>query len=261
MPLPKFAVRAAARVKPLVPASLWPTLLATRSLLGDGAILAPAPTGRVLTLSAHPDDDTIGCAGTLALSVLGGAEVTAAMATSGGASIGTALSAAQLMAAREADARRAYNHLGVHDVRFLGLPDGGVEARAADLRLALDRLVAEVNPDVIFVPWALDAHRDHRAVHRALLGIELDPRLQIWSYETWTPLPPNRHVDITPVAATKQAALAEHHTAGQAFDLTALAALSRYRSAHALMGRGEAEGFLVGSPDELRSIVAQVDAG
>lgn len=259
MALPRFVVRAAARAKPLVPDGAWPTLLAARSLAGDAPLLTGPPTGRVLSLSAHPDDDTIGCAGTLALAVRAGATATAAMATSGDASIGSAMDQQDLAAAREADARRAYGHLGVTDVRFLGLPDGHLDDDPAALREALGALVREVRPTTVLVPWALDGHRDHRAVHRALLACDLDRDLEVWGYEVWTPLPPNRHVEITAAVDAKRAALAEHRTASAAFDVASLAALSRYRAGHALMGRGEAEAFLVGTPDELRRLLDQLD--
>lgn len=259
MPLPKFVVRAATRGRPLVPASAWPTLLAARTLAGDGPVLSGPPRGRLLSLSAHPDDDTIGCGGTLALATQAGSAVTAAMATSGGASIGSRLTAQELAAARESDARRACARLGVHDVRFLGFEDGNLAASHDELVAALEAILVEVSPDAVFVPWAWDGHRDHQALHRAVLDLPGRGELELWSYETWTPLPPNRHVDVTSTHDRKQQALDEHATAAEAFDLHALASLSRYRSAHTLMGRGHAEAFLVSTLDDMRHLVARID--
>lgn len=257
MPLPRFAVRAAARAKGAVPESAWPALLAVRSLTGQGPILGPAPKGRILTLSAHPDDDTIGAAGTLALATQAGAQVTAVVATNGEASVGTGKSPALVGHARTDDARAAFMHLGIDDVRFLDRPDGALEDDT-DLTALLAEVLRDVQPDVIFVPWRLDGHADHQALHQALLATSMDEAVELWCYETWAPLPPNRAVNITRTADRKAAALAAHETASEAFDITALAALSRYRSAHVLRGRGEAEAFLVMSPGEARALHERV---
>jgi hypothetical protein len=79
---------------------------------------------------------------------------------------------------------------------------------------------------------------------RALASSGLAPDTQVWAYETWTPLPANRIVDITAAFSAKEAAVAAHVTAHLAFDVGATLGLNRYRSVHGLMGRGYAEGFL-----------------
>src|SRR5581483_6312829 len=102
----------------------------------------------------------------------------------------------------------------------------------------------------IFVPWFLDGHGDHRALSEAVQLAE--PDAELWGYETWTALPANRMVDVTRVWPRKESAIACHVTAAQAFDLRAGLGLNRWRSLHGLMGRGYAEGFLVGRVDDWR---------
>ena len=112
------------------------------------------------------------------------------------------------------------------------------------LAAALAELVTRLAPDVLFVPWFADGHADHGACTRGLARAGLPSGLEVWGYETWTPLPANRIVDITGVVEAKEAALAAHETAYLAFDIGATLGLSRYRSVHGLMGRGYAEAFL-----------------
>lgn len=238
-------MRAVARTKPLVPASAWPLLTTMRSLVGDGPVLADPTCRRALVLAAHPDDETAGCGGAMLLLADAGATVEVAVATSGERTAGSPYPTEETARRRQADARRAIELLGARSPRFLGYPDGAlpdhVDALADDLR----GLVADVAPDAIFLPWFLDGHPDHRAVADALGRAGVAPSVELRGYETWTPLPANRHVDITKVFARKEAALAAHETAHLGFDVGAILGINRYRSAYATIGAGYVEGYLV----------------
>jgi LmbE family N-acetylglucosaminyl deacetylase len=111
------------------------------------------------------------------------------------------------------------------------------------------------------MPWFLDGHPDHEALSDALaLDGDLPPELEIWGYETWAALPPNRLIDITETFALKEKALAAHETAHHALELTAQLGLSRWRSMHAQMGRGYAEAFLALPANEYRELTKQARA-
>ncbi|HVM54658.1 MAG TPA: PIG-L family deacetylase [Acidimicrobiales bacterium] len=245
MRLPRPLVRAVARAKPLVPASAWPLLTTMRSLAGAGPLLADPSFRRVLVLAAHPDDETTGCGGAMALLADHGAVVDIAVATSGDATAGAPFPPEETARRREAESRRAAELLGARSPRFLAHPDGAlpdhVDALAADLR----GLVADLAPEAIFLPWFLDGHPDHQAVYRALRQAPVPDDVELWGYETWTPLTANRHVDITRVFARKEAALAAHETAHLGFDVSSILGLNRYRSAYATVGAGYVEGYLV----------------
>ena len=245
MRLPRAVVRAVARTKPLVPDAAWPVLTTFRSLVGDGPILATPPFRRVLVLAAHPDDETAGCGGTIALLADAGATVEVAIATSGEGTIGADLSPGEVARRREAEARRACGVLGARPPRLLSHRDGALPDALDALARDLGALVADVSPEAIFLPWFLDGHRDHQALGRALERAGVPDGVELWGYETWTPLPANRHVDITSAFARKESALAAHETAHLGFDVSAILGINRYRSAYASIGRGYVEGFLV----------------
>lgn len=236
--------RLLARGKPLVPPALWPLLLTLRSVAGDGPLVGLPAFRRVLAVAAHPDDESIGCSGTLALLADSGAEITVVFATNGEATIGAATDPAETGRRRAAEARAACRLLGVSDTRFLGHPDGRLPGLTGRVGAELGLLVAETLPEVLLVPWFLDGHPDHQALTTALGHAGPLDGVEVWGYETWTPLPANRIVDVTRVIDRRRAALAAHVTAAQAFDLEAMGSLARWRSVHGLMGRGYAEAFL-----------------
>ena len=233
-------VRAVARVKPRVPEAAWPVLTSLRSLVGDGPVVGTPSFERVLAVAAHPDDETIGCGGLLALLADAGAEVHVCFATDGEATIGASSSATEVAVHRRHEAEAACAVLGTRPPRFLGLPDGALASCLDELRGELRVLVEELRPQALIAPWELDGHADHQAVHAALPS-----DIEVWGYETWTPLPPTWVVDVSAVYERKERALACYETAHQAFDVSAMLALNRYRSVHGLMGRGHAEAYFV----------------
>ncbi|MGH9094569.1 MAG: PIG-L deacetylase family protein [Acidimicrobiales bacterium] len=246
------------RLRPVAPPGAWRAILAARSLVGRGpVVVAPAPR-RALVVAPHPDDETIGCGGTLAGLAARGTDVRVVIATSGEASVAApGAGASATAAARRAEATAACAVLGVPPPTFLGLPDGALEDHVGQLATLLATEVAGLDPQAIFVPWPLDDHPDHRAVPAALARIEVRPDVEIWGYEVWSALPANRIVDVSASWDTKVRALACHAAAHGTFDPSAHLALQRWRSLFGLDGRGHAEAFLVMGVDDLRQVLAE----
>ena len=253
-------VRAVARVKPLVPDRAWPLLTMLRSLTGDQPILATPTFRRVLVLAAHPDDETAGCGGVMALLTDAGATVEIACATRGEATAGSPFPTEETARRRQEDGRRAAALLGARAPRFFSYPDGDLAAHVDALAADLRALVADVEPEAIFLPWFLDAHPDHQAVGRALERAGVPDGVELWGYETWTPVPANRHVDITDVFARKETALAAHETAHLGFDVSSILGINRYRSAYATVGVGYVEGYLAAPAPEWFALASKVRA-
>jgi LmbE family N-acetylglucosaminyl deacetylase len=245
MSLPRPLARLVARAKPRIPAAVWPTLLALRSLPGDGPVIGLPAFDRALVLVAHPDDESIACAGTMALLADRGADVTLLAATEGEATIGSPHDPAETGRRRRAELERSAAILGA-SVECLGLPDGHLHEHRPTLADALAAAVGRLSADVIFAPWIGDGHRDHRAVAFALadaLG-RSTVDVQVWGYETWAAVPHNRLVPIEDAMDRKRASVAVHETASLAFDLSSGLGLSRWRAMHGLLGEGHGEAFL-----------------
>jgi len=197
-------------------------------------VLDDAEIARVLVFTAHPDDVDFGAVATVALWTDAGLEVTYCVVTDGDAGgQDEGFPRAEVPALRRAEQVAAAKCVGVHDVRFLGYPDGRVEA-TLDLRRDLARVIRQVRPDRVVCPnpernYARTgaSHPDHRAVGSAALDAvypdarnpfaftELRDRegLAPWVVrEVWISgsLNPNRFVDVTAAFGRKIAALRAH---------------------------------------------------
>jgi LmbE family N-acetylglucosaminyl deacetylase len=92
-------------------------------------VLDDAEIGRILVFTAHPDDVDFGAAGTIAKWTDAGLEVTYCLVTDGDAGGSDEdFPRTEMPALRRAEQIAAAKRVGVHDVRFLGYPDGRVEA-------------------------------------------------------------------------------------------------------------------------------------
>jgi len=139
-------------------------------------VLDDADIARILSITAHPDDVDFGTAGTIARWTDAGIEVIYCVVTDGDAGeVDEGVPRAEVHALRRAEQVAAAKCVGVHDVRFLGYPDGRVEA-TLDLRRDLARVIRQVRPDRVVCPSPERnyarmgaSHPDHRAVGSAAL--------------------------------------------------------------------------------------------
>ena len=127
---------------------------------------------RFLFIGPHPDDIEIGAGATAARLAADGKDVCFLIATDGRFGLGNApegTTPETLVPIRKDEAIRSAAHLGVTDVRFLGLSDGGFYGYAS-LRDGIAKTVGEFQPDVIFAPdpcVTSETHRDHLNVGEA----------------------------------------------------------------------------------------------
>jgi len=222
-------------------------------------VVAAPFVSSALFVGAHPDDETTVAGGTIALIAGAGGQVDVLLATAGEATAGANLKSSRVAELRREEARAACAILGARDPVVLDYPDGTVAEHIEDFAGEVARQIERTQPDVILVPWWLDGHPDHQAAAAAVALATVPASTEIWSGETWTPLAPNRLVDITETLEMKRAAIAAHRTAGEAIDLEALLGLNRYRSLRGLGGVGYAEAFVVTDPSSHRAIVGRLD--
>jgi LmbE family N-acetylglucosaminyl deacetylase len=197
-------------------------------------VLEDSEVSRILVITAHPDDVDFGAAGTVARWTGAGTEVSYCIVTDGDAGGSDhSISRPEMATLRRAEQTAAAKHVGVDTIRFLGYPDGRLEA-TIELRKDLARVIRQVRPDRLMCPSPernyarLGAsHPDHRAAGSAALdAVYPDARnpfafpdllgeegLDAWIVrEVWvsgTPAP-NHYVDITEVFSRKVAALRAH---------------------------------------------------
>lgn len=164
---------------------------------------------RALVLSPHPDDEVLGCGGTMARIIGQGGTVEVAIVTRGRAPRFDPAQVARV----HAEAKRAHEMLGIAETHFLDFPAAELDCvPRADLNHAISAVVASVRPDTLFVPFAGDLHFDHGLVFEAAM-VAARPRGTVYprriiAYETvsetnWSApgiapaFHPNFFVDIT----------------------------------------------------------------
>ena len=198
----------------------------------------------VLVVGAHPDDEALGCGGTLRQHALGGDRLTAVFLTSGEAGGHGIEHPGQT---REAEARAAARILGIAEVQFWHEPDGRLRARRAVVE-RLREVIAGTSASVVYAPHRADDHPDHSCAARivAQAVAHAARRVQVWHYEIWAPLACVDHVvDISAVLEDKLRAIRAYRSqcAVMRFD-DAFAGLARYRGEmHSWPGGPYAEVF------------------
>lgn len=128
-----------------------------------------APLGTILSVWAHPDDETYLAAGLMAAARDNGQHVVCVSATAGehGTNDPAAWPPARLGRVRRWEAAAAMAVLGVTDHRFLGYEDGSLRPDDAGGIARVEDLLDEVAPDTILTFGAdgMTFHPDHIAIH------------------------------------------------------------------------------------------------
>lgn len=195
----------------------------------------------MLCVAPHPDDETIGCGGALALHAQRGDDVTVLVASSGEGSAGGG--DAEIAARREAEVAEACAALGLpaspEPLRF---PDGALAEHVDALADQIARHGAHAA--TVYVPFLMDPHRDHVAVNVAVAQAGLTA--EVFGCEIGCLGPVDAVLDVTDVFSRKEQALAGYTTALAQVDyVRTTRGLNTYRSAGAGMGGvGYAEGFV-----------------
>ena len=131
---------------------------------------------RCLFIGPHPDDIEIGAGATAAKLAAMGKELCFLICTDGrfgDAYLPAGSSAEELVATRQEEARRSAALLGVRDVRFLGLSDGGLYAPEALWR-GIAGVIGDFEPALIFAPdprVSSECHADHLNVGEAAMRL------------------------------------------------------------------------------------------
>lgn len=228
-------------------------------------IIEHLPGRTVLVLAPHMDDEVIACGGTLRKMADAGKEISVLFMTdgrNGDADLRTMGPEAQkqrqeaLVSIRKEEARQAAAILGIQSLFFLDAEDGKLQSNP-ETQEKIVKVLREVQPDLLFIPFFMEDHPDHRATAHLLLDATRReaPALTCFAYEVWTPLLPNCLVEITSVAETKRAALSVYKSQLKDNDFIRSAfGLNAYRSM-LVGGKGFIEAFWSGSLKEFRALV------
>jgi N-acetylglucosamine malate deacetylase 1 len=217
---------------------------------------------RVLVIAPHADDETIGLGGTIARHAREGDEVTVAVVTGHGDDGPHPLWPTSVWDAVRAEAREACRILAVKELLFEEVPAALVADQPVwKLNRVTGAIVERVKPDVLYVPFPFDLHKDHREVFHSLSvtwrsssatgrGMREVYCYEVQSETHWN-VPyvepgflPTRFVDVTDTLEVKLRALACYKTqmrpSPDARSLEAIRALAVWRGSQVGMSAAEA---------------------
>ena len=178
----------------------------------------------VLIVAAHPDDEVLGCGGTIAKLAENGTIVRIAFLADGVLSrVESNFEQSDELTVRRAAAKNACDILGVKSIFFGDMPDNRLDTVALlDIIKVIEELISKYRPDTIFTHHAGDVNIDHRRTHEAvvtacrpqlghpvktLLSFEV-PSSTEWQLPGSAPVfTPNWFVDISATLDKKMAAL------------------------------------------------------
>ncbi len=169
--------------------------------------------GPLLVLAPHPDDEVIGCGGLVAWHRERGQPVTVAIMTDGSLGDRARARGPEYAEERRRETLAAGEKVGGFSAEFLAFPDGGLAGHpeAAD---SIADLLARVKPATVAFPSPFELHPDHRATATFALRA-LARRVNapvILAFEIGAPMTSNVLLDITPMMARKEAAIASYHS-------------------------------------------------
>ena len=189
----------------------------------------------VLIIAAHPDDEVLGCGGTIARLTQEGHDVYIAILGEGVTSRYEQREQADeaLVEALHARSRQAADLLGARDFFLYSLPDNRFDTvPLLDVIKIIEELVERLRPQVIYTHHSGDLNIDHVMLHRAVLtatrptaghpvkeihAFEV-PSSTEWAFGQFQPaFRPNVFVDISATLEPKVQAMALYQSEARPF--------------------------------------------
>ncbi len=122
-------------------------------------------TKNVLVVAAHPDDEILGCGGTVALHTRAGHRVTSVVVCEG-----ESLRYGAGNVNQSSHMHQAAEVLGVAEVNALGFPDQKLDTfTLVDIITPLEKIIQDLHPEIVYCQYGGDINRDHEILFKAIL--------------------------------------------------------------------------------------------
>ena len=124
----------------------------------------------ILIIAAHPDDEALGCSGTIAKYVTSGCKVHVAFMTDGISSRNSSVTCNVDAKVRKKASHKAAKILGVSSTRYFDFPDNKMDTVALlDIVQSVEDLLREIEPEIVYTHHIGDLNIDHQVTHKATM--------------------------------------------------------------------------------------------
>ena len=128
---------------------------------------------KILVIAAHPDDEILGCGGTIAKFIKLGCEIEFLILAEGETARDNSFDLKLRIGdikKRESDAKNAAEILGVGNIQFDRLPDNRMDqVHLIDITKIIEKKINQFQPEIIFTHNGSDLNIDHRITFQATL--------------------------------------------------------------------------------------------
>ncbi len=121
---------------------------------------------KILVIAPHPDDEVLGCGGTIARHVANSDDVFLCIATRAY----TPDWSEDFIKNRKKEIENSCRILGIKKTYFLNFPTVKLDTiPQKDLNFSFSSILEQINPDIVYIPFKGDLNKDHRVIFEALL--------------------------------------------------------------------------------------------
>ena len=185
-----------------------------------------------LIIAPHPDDESLGCGGSIIKHVKAGSRVKVVFLTNGDKGDFLGKVGKEYPETRRRSALKAMGALGVEDYEFWGYGDWELNSVFRELSERLRQTIDNFNPAVIYAPSPYEAHPDHRTAFRLAWEVKDKFEISCAFYEVLMAVYPNVLVDITDEMKKKKRAIEGYNTEVYYNDyIEKITGLNRFRTA------------------------------
>jgi LmbE family N-acetylglucosaminyl deacetylase len=184
-------------------------------------------SNKIVVFSPHPDDETLGCSGTIVKKLEEGYEVIVVVMTDGQHSHDHVLGIndpppAVIKTIRREEFKKAMQILGVkeNNIVMLDFEDGELDKHLKAAEEKIKKILSKIKPDEVYVTYRADEKKDHeftyKIVSESLEQVDMSPityEYPIWSRKRDIAQYSQKNLcikDITGQLSTKKAAISKY---------------------------------------------------
>ncbi|MCK9582688.1 MAG: PIG-L family deacetylase [Endomicrobiales bacterium] len=203
------------------------------------------PVKNVLVIAPHQDDESIACGGAITKHTSSGGKASVLFLTSD-------------MPERAQEASNACKIIGVDEVISLKHSADTLHTQKT-ISDSIENVIKQQKPEVVFAPFWLDNHSDHRAAASALAKLAKKYDFIVYAYGVWLPVYPNVLIDCSKHWDSKMSAIGCYKSQLKDRDYIAMAdGISKYWAC--VKGRGitNAEVYFVATIKEYATMQERI---